>query len=84
MNDNSLDRLLYMDDLIRRKATGKPSQFAKKLSVSERTLYRWIGIFRNRGIFIDYDSIRETYYYNQRAESMAPLEFLRKETTDQS
>lgn len=77
MTDKALDRLLYMDDLIRRKATGKPSQFAKKLQISERTLYRWIGTLRNRGIFIEYDLHRESYFYSTTAEKESPLHFLR-------
>lgn len=66
MNDKLLDRLLYMDNLISRKATGCPSQFAKKLSISERTLYRWIAILRNRGICIEYDEGRGSYFYEYK------------------
>jgi predicted DNA-binding transcriptional regulator YafY len=64
MIDKYLDRLLYMNDLISRKATGTPSQFAKKLNISQRTLYRWIANMRDRNISILYDEERQSYYYS--------------------
>jgi predicted DNA-binding transcriptional regulator YafY len=64
MFDKYLDRLLYMNDLISRRATGTPSQFAKKLNISQRTLYRWIANMRDRNISITYDEERQSYCYS--------------------
>ena len=55
-----IDRL---DGLIRRKATGKPSQLARRLNVCERKVYQLIDMLRNLGAPVAYCSQRESYYY---------------------
>jgi len=58
-----LDRMKRMDELIRRKATGNPTQFADKLAVNRSTLMRSLTDLKNLGAPINFDSIRQTYYY---------------------
>lgn len=44
---NQLERLTYIDWLIKRKATGTPKQLAAKLEVSVVTIYRTIAMLKN-------------------------------------
>ena len=44
---NQLERLTYIDWLIRLKATGTPKQLAAKLEVSVVTVYRTIAMLKN-------------------------------------
>lgn len=59
-----IDRLSYMDDLIRKRRTGVPSEFAEKLNLSRSTLMEYLEILRQLGGPILYDRIRQTYYYS--------------------
>lgn len=52
-----------MDELIRRKATGNPTQFADKVRVNRSTLMRSLTDLKNLGAPINFDSINQTYYY---------------------
>lgn len=56
-----LDRL---DDLIHRKGTGSPCALAKRLKVSERTVYNLLDILKAFGAEIDYCRERESYCYS--------------------
>ncbi len=49
--------------LILHKSTGTPKQFAKKLNISESTLYRTLEELRDHGAIIIYDSNRPSYIY---------------------
>lgn len=57
------NRMEYLDDLIRRKATGSPKELARKLSVSERTVYELINKLKMLDAPISYDFQRRTYFY---------------------
>jgi len=57
------NRLDQLHSLIRRKATGTPVQLAKKLSVSERTVFAYISILKNQGAQIKFSRHRQSYYY---------------------
>lgn len=58
------NRLDQLNSLIRRKATGSPIQLAKKLRVSERTVFAYISILKNQGADIKYNRNRQSYYYS--------------------
>ena len=58
-----IEKLQRMDDLIRHKATGPPSSFARKLRISERTLYNYLEVFRAAGCTLHYNKFKETYEY---------------------
>ncbi|MBR8537573.1 helix-turn-helix transcriptional regulator [Carboxylicivirga sediminis] len=47
--------------LIKRKATGTPEQLAKRLDISESTLYEHIRVLKERGAQIEYCACRQTY-----------------------
>lgn len=56
----TLDRL---DKLINRKGTGSPKSLAKRLEVSERTVYNLIDLLKGLGAEINYCRQRGSYCY---------------------
>jgi hypothetical protein len=58
-----IDRLKRMDDLIRRKATGTPDEFAERLHISPSQLYADLNEMRALGAPIQYCSTRKSYFY---------------------
>ncbi len=61
-------RIERVNALIRRKATGCPTNLARKLEVSERCVYRVIDDMKTMGFPIKYCRLRETYYYTKNIE----------------
>jgi biotin operon repressor len=57
------DRLDYLNSLIKKKATGAPEQLARKLNVSERTIFEYLEILKSLGADIKYNRDRQSYYY---------------------
>jgi predicted DNA-binding transcriptional regulator YafY len=57
------NRLEHLNFLIRKKATGPPKVLAKKLSVSERTVFQYIDILKSLGAEVRFCHLRKTYYY---------------------
>jgi len=60
-----LHRLIRLDYLIHLKATGKPSDCAHKIGISERSLYDYLKILKEMGAPIKFSRNRGTYYYNE-------------------
>lgn len=58
-----IDRLKRMHNLIRRKATGDPSEFAARMSVSRSSLMEYIRCLRSMGGPVKYSPDRKSYYY---------------------
>lgn len=52
-----------MDGLIRRCQTGSPRELAKKLGVSESTVYRILRGLRDMGLPIEYNELKNSYIY---------------------
>ncbi|MDR2011398.1 MAG: helix-turn-helix domain-containing protein [Bacteroidales bacterium] len=59
-NKNIIEK---MDNLIRFKSTGTPEDFAKKLNISERKLYRLIKKLKEFGCPIVYNNYKKCYEY---------------------
>lgn len=57
------ERLDHLNDLIKKKSTGPPEQLARKLKVSERTIFEYVEILRSLGAEIKYSRDRQSYYY---------------------
>ena len=57
------DRLVTIDHLIRIRGTGRPCQLAKRLNLSERSLYDFLAVMKEFGANIKYNKERESYYY---------------------
>jgi predicted DNA-binding transcriptional regulator YafY len=60
-----LHRLIRLDYLIHLKATGKPSDCAHKIGISERSLYDYLKILKEMGAPVRFSRNRGTYYYNE-------------------
>jgi predicted DNA-binding transcriptional regulator YafY len=60
-----LNRLIRLDYLIHLKATGKPSDCANRIGISERSLYDYLKILKEMGAPIKFSRNRGTYYYNE-------------------
>lgn len=58
-----LQILTRMDSLIRYQCTGKPSTFAGKLNISERSLFNYLAWMKSLGAPIRYSHSRESYIY---------------------
>ncbi|MCG8309773.1 MAG: helix-turn-helix domain-containing protein [Cytophagales bacterium] len=58
-----LDRIKKMDDLIRRKATGTPDEFAERLDLSRSALMKYLKLLKEIKAPLEYDQYRRTYYY---------------------
>lgn len=74
MQKEIFHRLERIDQLIRIKATGTPTELAGKLGISERTVYEYLNLMKELGAPIKFNSYRQTYYYDE--EGMFNISFL--------
>jgi predicted DNA-binding transcriptional regulator YafY len=58
-----LQRLHRLDHLIRIKGTGTPAQLARRIGVSERSVYVYLNLMRENGAPIKFCNMRKSYYY---------------------
>jgi predicted DNA-binding transcriptional regulator YafY len=65
MSLTKLTKLLDIHEQIKAKKTGKPAALAKKLDISERTLYNYIKELRGMGAPIIYCPVAESYVYQK-------------------
>lgn len=63
-----IDRLKRMNDLIGRRATGSPRDFARKLNISRSQLLQDIKELRDLGAPVVYDPLRKSYYYSEKCK----------------
>jgi predicted DNA-binding transcriptional regulator YafY len=62
-------RLVNLDRLIQRKATGTPKDLAEKLNVSESTIFRLLKFMRqDMGLQVDYSYQQRSYIYLPASE----------------
>lgn len=60
-----LNRLQYIDQLIRQKRTGNAEEFAEKLGVSRRQIYYWLEDLKDLGLDISYDRFAQSFIYQK-------------------
>lgn len=60
-----IDRLRYVDSLIRTKATGDANSLAKKLNLSRSTTLAYIKEMKDLGFPIKYSLTGKYYYYEE-------------------
>ncbi len=60
-----IERLKRMDDLIRRKATGTPDEFASRMGLGKSVLMEELHDLKKMGAVVTYCKTRQTYYYQQ-------------------
>lgn len=74
----SLDRVEYLDYLIRRKCTGTPKELAEKLGISERWLYEILNELKHDfDCPIKYSRRRRSYVYTCKGSLV--IEFMSKD-----
>lgn len=63
-----IELLERIDQLVRLKATGKPKDLAKRLEVSEATIYRIIETMKDMKAPVCYDFTRQSYVYTENTQ----------------
>lgn len=63
-----IERIRYLDYLIRNKATGTVMQLAKKLELSEPGVMKYIKEMKELGCPIKYCRKRSSYYYTEEGK----------------
>ena len=58
-----LSLLLQLDQFIRTKGTGSPPEFARKMGISERSLYEYLKVLKELGAPIKFSRQDHSYYY---------------------
>jgi len=61
--DKYINRLKQINGLIQRRSTGNPKEFARKLDISERTLYEQLKYLKMLGLPILYNKSLNSYIY---------------------
>lgn len=68
-----IERMKYVDDLIRRKATGNLTSLARKLGLSRCQTLRFIKEMKEAGFPIGYSRSSCSYYYKTEGKLVAKL-----------
>ena len=63
-----LERLKRIDSLIRFRATGKPSELASKLNLSERSVFIYLNDLKLLGAPISWSACEQSYVYTEGTE----------------
>ena len=64
MTNKSINVAFRIDYLIKIKGTGTPDEMAKKLGISQRTLFNYLNYLKALGAPINYCKNRKSYYYD--------------------
>lgn len=80
-----LEKVRYIDCLIRKKCTGSPKMLAEKTGLSPSSVNNYLNDMRQEGFPIRYCRKRQTYYYEKDGEMVTSLfnEALSEETMKQ-
>ena len=63
MNIQKIKHFIY---LVKKGRTGSPEEVAKKIDVSERMIYNYVGILKNEfNVPIDYNRYKKTYFFQE-------------------
>ncbi|MDX9694194.1 MAG: HTH domain-containing protein [Bacteroidales bacterium] len=58
-----IEKIEKLDYLISKEKTGSPTELARYLNVSERQIYRLIGLMKNLGAKIKFCNYKRSYKY---------------------
>jgi hypothetical protein len=67
------DRMLDLDHLIHQKCTGTLAECAKKMGVSNRSVYKYLRVLRSFGAWIEFSRDLNTYYYGKEGRFVIQL-----------
>ena len=73
---NQIQLIERIHETILHKSTGAPRQFAKRLNISVRTLYRIIDELRCQDVMITFDPVRSSYVYENEEDFKLLLKIL--------
>ena len=76
---NYFTQLQTINRLTKIKGTGTPKQLARRLEISERTVFRLIDLMRSLGAPIAYSKSRCSYYYEEDGSLEIAFKLIRKE-----
>jgi transcriptional antiterminator len=66
-------RLYFLDELIKKEATGSPVELAKRLGVSRRMIFNYLEYLASeKSISIIYCKRKKTYLYQSFRENLKP------------
>ena len=65
--------MLDLDHLIHQKSTGSLAECAKKMEVSERSVYEYLRLLRSFGAWIEFSRDLNTYYYGREGRFLIQL-----------
>ena len=68
-----LERLKFIDNLIRRRATGDAQALAKKLNLSRSQTLEFLKQMREQGFPIEYSRQFSSYYYSENGKLVKDL-----------
>lgn len=76
-----IERIKYLDELIRKEKTGSPEELAGRLGISRAQLYNTIDYLKAEGLAINYTRKRNTFYYtsDQKLEIAFSLKVVAEE-----
>jgi len=66
--NDKLEMIKRIDSLVRRRATGTPSQLAEKLEISERSLFLTLKLMKQLGAPLKYCNFSRNYKYEYRVD----------------
>lgn len=69
--ESIIKRILILDDLIKQQRTGKVTDLAEALGVSERQAYNYISRLNKIGKGARYDPEKNSYVYEEACEERA-------------
>lgn len=65
-----IERLQYLDELIRKGNTGPPRELARRLGISRSQLYNLIDYFDDFGIHVKFSRTLNSFYYNNQDKNL--------------
>lgn len=74
MLNDILQRLEVIDTLIQKEKTGTPSQLARKIGLSDRSVYEYLTLMKKLNSPIKFCPIRKSYYYDRKGRLVISFE----------
>lgn len=68
-----LERIRFIDSLIRKRATGNYATLAKKLNLSKTEVYNFLNEMKKEGIPIRYSKKLNSFYYTEEGRMVTQL-----------
>jgi DNA-binding Lrp family transcriptional regulator len=68
-----LERIRFIDSLVKKRATGNYASLAKKLNLSKTELYNFLNEMKTEGIPISYSKKLNSFYYTEEGSATTKL-----------